>query len=645
MSNKDFTPTSLGLIDMAQTVFFPGQTSLDPPKKDSNFQDSSKIRILIVDDQNFVCMMLQYFLKSQLDLEVVATAHSGQNALDKIEQLHPSIALVDIEMPGMNGLTITRTISEKYAQTKVLVLSNHDDNIYIREALQAGAKGYLLKDTPPEELAHAIRFVQKGYLQIGPGLLAKLEEYPYDLKIQSPSEKSVPIQLPTDYRSEEIALVSSTTASSESTSSESTLALTPSDATPFQPKRRLNLRIFLLVGAVLAAGYFGWRYFGAQTSANLLEISGRIEADETDIGAKTGGRITTILVREGDSVKTGQVVCQMEDLEVNEQLRGTTAQVSAARQEETQAKLDIEVAESRIQESATNLEQAKGDSRGRVDQAASSVSSAKAQLVQAQAQVGQARAQIKQAKAELKLAQDDRDRFSKLVREGAINRQQFEQAQTKANTAQANLDNTIAELEVRLAAVNSAADQLAALRGGLTQSESTQLNPTIRRSQLLVLQKQKQQAITRLAAAQDKVQSAIAAQQQIQKRLDSFEIKSPINGVVQDRPVEPGAVVATGRTLLTIINPKAVYLRAYVPEGDLSKIYVGKSVRVLLDSDSQPPLKAKITAIDPQASFTPENIYFKKDRVRQVFGVKIAIDQDRDYAKPGMPADAEIDLK
>jgi HlyD family secretion protein len=267
------------------------------------------------------------------------------------------------------------------------------------------------------------------------------------------------------------------------------------------------------------------------------------------------------------------------------------------------------------------------------------------QFIQAQAQADQARTQVKQAKAELKLAKDDLDRFSKLVRAGAINRQQFEQARTKADTAQATFDNAVAGVAVREAAVKSAADQLTALRGGLAQSESTQLNPTIRSSQLAALQQQKQQAIARLAAAQAKVQSAISAQQQIQKRLDSFEIKSPIDGVVQDRPVEPGAVVATGKTLLTLINPKAIYLRAYIPEGDLSKIYIGKPARVLLDSDSQPPLKAKVSAIDPKASFTPENIYFKKDRVRQVFGIKLAIQQDRDYAKPGMPADAEIDLK
>ena len=146
-------------------------------------------------------------------------------------------------------------------------------------------------------------------------------------------------------------------------------------------------------------------------------------------------------------------------------------------------------------------------------------------------------------------------------------------------------------------------------------------------------------------AAKAKVQAAIANQQQLQKRLDSFTVKSPINGTVQDRPIEPGAVVTSGKTLLTVINPQAVYMRAYVSEGDIGKIYPGKSARVFLDSNPEKALPATVSSIDPKASFTPENIYFQKDRVRQVFGVKLAIAQSQNFAKPGMPADAEIDLK
>jgi HlyD family secretion protein len=376
----------------------------------------------------------------------------------------------------------------------------------------------------------------------------------------------------------------------------------------------------------------------------VLPISGRVEADETDIGAKTGGRIAAILVQEGDVVKAGQVVVRMEDPEVDAQLQAATAQVNAVRQEMAQAKLEVAVADSRIQESTANLEQAKGDTQGRLAQATAAVSAAKAQLAQAQAQVGQGRAQIKQAEADLKLAQADRERYRQLVAAGAINRQQFEQAQTKADTVQANLDAARAGLAVSLATVKSATDQVATAQGGLTQTQSTQLNPVIRTSQRAALQQQKQQAYAKLAGAQARVQTAIANQQQLQKRLDSFQITSPIAGIVQDRPVEPGAVVATGKTLLTLINPKTIYLRAYIPEGDLGKIYVGKPAQVFLDSRPSQPLSAKIIAIDPKASFTPENIYFKKDRVRQVFGIKLGIIQEHEYAKPGMPADAEIEL-
>lgn len=392
-------------------------------------------------------------------------------------------------------------------------------------------------------------------------------------------------------------------------------------------------------------GYLAWQQFVPTPASTVLTVSGRIEADETDIGAKTGGRVAQVLVREGDVVKAGQVVAVLEDEEVNQQLQAAIAQVNAARQDEAQARLDLSVADSRIQESLANLAQAEADSQGRVSQAESTVAANQAQIDQARAQVAQAQADVKRAEAQLRQAQLDRDRYAELVAQGAITRQLFDQTQTNADTAKANLDTARATLVARVAAVRTAERQLQAAEGGLIQTQSTTLNPTIRNSQLTAYQQQKEQANTRLAAARAKVQAAIANQQQLQKRLDSFKVKSPINGIVQDRPLEPGAVVTSGRTLLTVINPHEVYLRAYVPEGDIGKIYTGKSARVFLDSNLKQPLPAKVSAIDAKASFTPENIYFQKDRVRQVFGVKLAIDQEQAYAKPGMPADAEIDLK
>lgn len=417
------------------------------------------------------------------------------------------------------------------------------------------------------------------------------------------------------------------------------------DMTAPRQKRQFNPRILFGVAAVAVVGYLGWQQFAPTSDPALLTVSGRIEANETDVGAKTGGRVTQILVEEGDVVKAGQVIAVIEDEEVDAQLQAAIAEVAAARQEEAQTRLDISVAESRIQESQANLAQSEADSQGRVSQAEFTVAASQAQVDQAQAQVVQAQAEVKRAESQLKLALIDRDRYAQLVAEGAVNRQQFDQAQTNADTAQANVDTARATLTARQAAVTTAERQLQAAQGSLTQSRSTTFNPTIRSSQLSAYQQQKQQAQARLAAAQARVQAAIAQQQQLQDRLNSFQVKSPIDGIVQDRPLEPGAVVTSGKTLITLIDPNGIYLRAYVPEGDIGDIYVGKPAQVFLDSRPDQPLPATVSAIDPKASFTPENIYFQKDRVRQVFGIKLAIDQPQTYAKPGMPADAEIELK
>jgi HlyD family secretion protein len=454
------------------------------------------------------------------------------------------------------------------------------------------------------------------------------------------------------------------------------LPQSPSDKAGFPPpkvKGKPKPLLLLIAIAIGGAGYFAWKQFTPIINLDILTLSGRIEADETDIGAKTGGRLVAINVKEGDSVKQGQVVAEIADEEVPELLRAAKAQVAAAQQEVQQVKNEIDIAESRIREAEVNLRQSQGDTIGRVDQAKSIVASDQSKLLEANAQVKQALSQVAQAKAQIvqaqtqvrqaefqrALAKRNRDRYAQLFTKGAISQQQFDQAQTTFDTAQASLNNALASVDIakamvetaqatvqaRQASVNATAEQLAAARGGLTQTQTSTLNPAIRNSQLTALRQQKQQVYAKLAAAQAKVNNALATQNQIQKRLESFQIISPIDGVVQSRPLEPGAVVATGKTLLTLINPATTYLRGYIPEGDIGKIHVGMKARVLIDVPGKEPIAATVTAIDPKASFTPENIYFKKDRVRQVFGVKLSIEQSQAFAKPGMPADAEILLK
>lgn len=424
-------------------------------------------------------------------------------------------------------------------------------------------------------------------------------------------------------------------------SSEATQTQPDSQNPPKKFNPRLAIPIVLVIGAI---GYGIWTIL-PKPAETVLHISGRLESDETDIGAKTGGRVAAIFVREGDLVKKGQVIIEIEDEEIPAQLSGLNAQIESARQEEVQAKEEVAVAESRIREATLNLQQSEGDAVGRIDQAQFTVSATESDLRQAEAQVKQSEAQLQQSRAELKLAKIERDRYAELVNEGAVNQQQYDQKQTTLSTATANVDTAEAKLVASRAAVKASSDRFRAAQGSSIQVQSTGLNPDIRNAQLDTYYLQRSQAQAKLIASQSKVKNAQAARDQIQKRLDSFKVKSPIDGIVQSRLLESGAVVATGKTLLTVLDPSQVYLRGYIPEGQIGKIRVGQTARVFLDSSPNKPFIAHVSQIDTKASFTPENIYFKQDRVKQVFGIKLAIDQPEGFAKSGMPADAEIDLK
>ncbi len=138
------------------------------------------IRLLLVDDQQLIRRGLKALLKSDAELQVVGEAENGQIAIALVETLQPDVILMDVRMPIMDGVAATRDICQKFPLVKVLMLTTFDDEEYVTRALQFGASGYLLKDTPFDELTQAIRFVQKGYIQIGPGLIHKALAQPQD---------------------------------------------------------------------------------------------------------------------------------------------------------------------------------------------------------------------------------------------------------------------------------------------------------------------------------------------------------------------------------------------------------------------------------------------------------------------------------
>ena len=385
---------------------------------------------------------------------------------------------------------------------------------------------------------------------------------------------------------------------------------------PQKPRRRIPKPVLILGAIALLAGvgYGVYRVFFYQPEPDGLFLSGRIEGYETDVSAKIGGRIANVAVREGDMVKPGQLLVQIDDSELRAQLQGATARVRAAQERLERARQQLPVLQAQLQQANLTTQQANQESKGRVVQAENALAAARSQLVEAQAYK--------------ELAQAKQRRTSSLYAEGAV-------------SAQAR-DEDNAALGVALARVAAAQQQVQSAQGTLTQAQATLSNPAIRAAAALQVEKQIAQARTDISVSQQEVRDAQATQAQTQANLNYLVIKSPLAGNVITRSVEPGEVVAAGAPLLTIINLDNLYLRGFIPEGEIGKVRIGQSSLVYLDSYPKQPLQATVTRIDPKASYTPENTYFKKDRVTQVFGVELSLKNSQGLAKPGMPADGRI---
>jgi DNA-binding NarL/FixJ family response regulator len=134
------------------------------------------IHLLLVDDQSLIRRGLKALLKPEPELTVLGEAGNGLEALDWLRSATqlPDVILMDVRMPEMDGVAATGAIVTAFPTVKILILTTFDDTEYVAQALQNGASGYLLKDTPAEELVQAIQLVQKGYTQLAPGLAQKL---------------------------------------------------------------------------------------------------------------------------------------------------------------------------------------------------------------------------------------------------------------------------------------------------------------------------------------------------------------------------------------------------------------------------------------------------------------------------------------
>jgi HlyD family secretion protein len=268
----------------------------------------------------------------------------------------------------------------------------------------------------------------------------------------------------------------------------------------------------------------------------------------------------------------------------------------------------------RVRGAALYEEQAEKDAPARVKEAEANLAASKAELARSEAELEQSRI--------------DAERYPPLAKSGAVAEQLALQYQTK--------------LKVAEAAAEASRKEVAAADASLHATQAQLDNPRIKEADRLTLEREAEELKAQIASAQADVVAAEAELRRIEADLSDLKILAPITGTILTRSAEPGRVVAIGQTILTMVDLNKLYLRGFVPEGNVGHVKVGQAAHVYLDSDPEQAIPAEVIRIDPQVMFTPENTYFKDDRVKQVMGVKLGLRGGFGFAKPGMPADGSI---
>jgi HlyD family secretion protein len=351
-------------------------------------------------------------------------------------------------------------------------------------------------------------------------------------------------------------------------------------------------------------------------SDGKLFVSGRIDGDTVDLSAKRPGRVVEINVREGDSVKPGQVLAVLSSDQDEARRDQQVARIQSDQRKLEQLKRQLKTYAERVHQAEIYHEQAQTDAPARVKEA--------------EANLAASRAALARSEAEQKQHQIDAERYAPLAKLGAVSAQTVEQYQTQLKVAEAVTD--------------ASRKDVAAAEASLQATQAQLENPRIKAADRLTLERQVDEVKAQIASAQADVVADQAELRRIEADLSDLKILAPIAGTILTRAAEPGRVVASGQTVLTMVDLNKLYLRGFVPEGFVGKVKVGQPAEIYLDSNPKEAIPAQVIRIDPQAMFTPENTYFKDDRVKQVMGVKLGLKGAYGFAKPGMPADGQIQI-
>ncbi len=363
-------------------------------------------------------------------------------------------------------------------------------------------------------------------------------------------------------------------------------------------------RVFpILLVATVVAGLL----LASKLQQEPMNVSGYIEAHEIRLGSRVGGRVAKVLVEEGDRVKAGQILVELEPFDLR------------AREAEGRANLTAHESEYDKLKTGFRPEEV-AQANARVAQ----LTAEHQRLVKGprQAEIDAARAQVEVASARLTLAQRVHDRTEELFRSNSLSAQELDRAVEGLEAARGLL--LARNKELQLLEEGTRKEDIAGAQAKLEEAKA---------AYDMLLAGYREQEIAQAKAKVDAADASLAA---ILAQIQELKIVAPMDGVVESLELQPGDLTAPGGPVMSMMETGELWVRAYLPER--LQLEIGQTVPVTVDAFPD-ELTGEVTFISRQAEFTPSNVQTPEERSKQVFRIKVTLLDDLDRLRPGMSAD------
>jgi len=332
---------------------------------------------------------------------------------------------------------------------------------------------------------------------------------------------------------------------------------------------------------------------------DYLRVSGRVEADETELSAQVPGKLVNVFIRDGSTVRKGDIIAAIDDRELQSKQRETIDRIAELNESIKAAELNLEYTAKSIEHS--------------IDEAKKLLSVASARLKQAEA---------KRANAEKELK-----RYMNLMEKEVISKQKFDSIKLTFDLSQE--ETNIANKEVERAKV------------AWKKAEDTRILAKAKEREILALRKSTGQLRENL--------------QQVELNIGYSQITAPSDGIILRKVAEPGEVIARGGVVGIMINPADIHVRTYIPEKFIGSMRMDMQADVFADAYPGKPVHGYVCYISDKSEFTPKEVQSYEERVKQVFAVKVCFapkdgpsEKGKAYQeilKKGMPVDVRFAVK